>query len=620
MRWFIASIFITSLMALPVSFLVVPIVFRHKMISQLDAANLSDREAALRFVRLRAGKDEAVLRDTLTFLATARPMAVVEVAHELERAKAWSPAITGESLWLRWIDALSQDEAPAQRENAATLIAEIPMESVRDDAAALLTKLAKDENIGVRYQAVLSAAALVGRLHDRPVSSVTTTLRGIIVHAAMSETPEFSRRAVLLAAFTGGLDDAVLPPTDSASLLLARRWAKAVTAAPSTQPNAWRYAIANFAALRGDDSATPVTAENLADALANELEDGMRDGAGSDFAAAKRLQRLVLCDPTPFAQSARNERLDAALARLAVLDVNEPGQRPLALAAINRLGARPRFTLDLGEIDWLTALAWLESPRTPALRWKEPVPGRDNDLPDALQLAIIRAAPGATADDLLPLLSSNETHVRDLACVTVIERFGQDDALRRLVRDSLLNYSDDAKRSGAVLSGLTGVGMNLLKSRAELEDVWTVLQIMRLGLWLQGRQPSLDGRAADFWMRKDIPKSTLLFVLLHRDPRTAMNLLLHPRGEPLLDVIDLLNTKRWWPVLSRHLPDDAPPFWVWADEGFQAFQLDTLRAWYIVNGHRMETPSVAPLKRNLEIEPPTTRTSPASRPKSVEHS
>lgn len=609
MRWFIASIIITSGLALPASFLLVPIAFRHKMISQLDSPVSADREAALRFVRLRAGKDPAVLQATLAFLAKANPADIIDAAHQLERAKVWTPAIAGDALWLRWIDALTQDKLSAQRENAATLIAELPAGLVNHDAISLLTKLAKDEEIGVRYQALLTAAALVGRLREQAGGPELAQLREIVSHMAMRETPELARRATLLAAFTGGLDFSQLQPTDDESLILARRWAQTLNPAQATLPDASRdrnslqYTFANYIAVRGDDDAS-LTPANFADALTKDLEEALHDNRWSDLAAARRLQRLILCDPTSLPNASRSERLDSAIARFAAMDANDPALQPITLAAINRLGAKPAFSLDTGEVDWLVALAWLESPREPVMRWKQPVPGRDNDLPNALQLAIIRAAPGATADELLPLLAATEPHVRDLACVTVLERFNDDDSLKKLVRSSLLNYSDEAKQSGAVLSGLTGVGGNVLKTRAELEDIWTVLQIMRLGLWLQGKQSSLDGRAADFWMRKDIPKCTLLYILLHRDPRTAFNLILHPRGEPLFDVIDLLNTRRWWAVLSRHLPADAPPFWAWADPDFQAFQLDTLRAWYIVNGHRMDNPLIAPRVRSVDVDPP----------------
>ena len=54
------------------------------------------------------------------------------------------------------------------------------------------------------------------------------------------------------------------------------------------------------------------------------------------------------------------------------------------------------------------------------------------------------------------------------------------------------------------------------------------------------------------------------------------------RGGPRLDEPSvnwpLLVGDRWWHVLRRYLPADAPPLWLWADPQLQAFQLDALHS------------------------------------------
>ena len=133
-----------------------------------------------------------------------------------------------------------------------------------------------------------------------------------------------------------------------------------------------------------------------------------------------------------------------------------------------------------------------------------------------------------------------------------------------------------------MLAGLTGLQAELLRDRANSEDQWHVQTIMRLGLWMQGQEPSFEAEMPALLTRDDLPATTLLLALLHMDRLGALDRLLAPQREPSVDLVELFDRWRWWVVVEGYLPEDAPPFWVWADPQLQQFQVDVLRDWWLI--------------------------------------
>jgi hypothetical protein len=127
----------------------------------------------------------------------------------------------------------------------------------------------------------------------------------------------------------------------------------------------------------------------------------------------------------------------------------------------------------------------------------------------------------------------------------------------------------------------------LLAEREVVEDIWTVAMVQRLGLWMAGDDTAIDIPATSLLTRSDLPKTTIILAMLHRKDYAALNALLNPRGETGFDLVELLDQSRWWWVLSRYLPDDAPPVWVWADSDLEQFQIDVLRDWYLTHRQRL---------------------------------
>ena len=230
---------------------------------------------------------------------------------------------------------------------------------------------------------------------------------------------------------------------------------------------------------------------------------------------------------------------------------------------------------------------------------------------DTLRIAAVAATSAPSPADLRSALDSSMPAVRDAACVVAAERFSgeQNEAL---IKSLLTDFSDDAKRSGAILAGLTGLQSQLLEKKMQDEDIWAVRQIHRLGVWMQGRLPEMDEQVQGLLTRDDLPTTTILLAMLHRTPIDALDIILSPRADELqldsaslslpeseggapVSLKKLLVHYRWHRVLRQYLPDDAPPLFLWANDDLQQFQIDVLRNWYLVSRHM--------LKRRTDLAP-----------------
>lgn len=146
--------------------------------------------------------------------------------------------------------------------------------------------------------------------------------------------------------------------------------------------------------------------------------------------------------------------------------------------------------------------------------------------------------------------------------------------------------------------------VDALRARAEHESDWPTRQVYRLALWMRDDAPPGPGSAADstpnddddadfadfalaLLQRRDVPAPTVLHALLHTGHAdAALSWLFNPAGEPPVDLDDLLVRRRWWTVLDRYAPPDAPPLWPAAPAELRRFQLDVWREWVLVAAGR----------------------------------
>ena len=283
--------------------------------------------------------------------------------------------------------------------------------------------------------------------------------------------------------------------------------------------------------------------------------------------------------PGPNAAATQPTLHAGALKPFLSTDPNNASLRAISLSAGYRLGVRVPKLPELSEY-WsqLTTLAAIESPRLsirdlPINEWV--------DVPDVLRIMAVRAVAAPSPDDLFPVFASEESTIRDLACVVAAERFTPEQNAG-LVKRALTDFNDNAKMTGAILAGLTGQNIAFLGERQTKEDQWLVKQVMSLGLWMQGKAPGMNETSIALLTRDDMPRSTLLLAMIHCKLPQGKEYLFNPRGEPSLNLRQLFDQNRWWPALRRYLSPDAPPFWIWADTDLTQFQVDVLRDWYLI--------------------------------------
>lgn len=232
--------------------------------------------------------------------------------------------------------------------------------------------------------------------------------------------------------------------------------------------------------------------------------------------------------------------------------------------------------------DVVHQLAWLEKIGVGAV----PMPDLTDDTPDLIRLHSVRVGEDATPDDLLRVFNADAPEMRDLACVTAIARF-TDEQNRELAKELILRFTNAYRTSGAILAGLLPTEaiderlFELLQLRADSGDDWIVQQHYKLALAMHGL--AQDGFNPQALMgRRDIPKTTMIFALAHTGDLAGFDWLLNPFAEPPVDLVLVFDAMRYWPVVRRYLPD-APEFSYWATAPVQRTEIEVLRDWYLLN-------------------------------------
>ena len=564
--WLIATLMFNVAVTVPLAYLIVPHLRRSYHLAQLTSVHPERRQAALGHVTSRVATDPRVSRGALAKLAqTTEPILFGQIVDALDGAGRWRRPTVPADLWLAWLRLIASDVDPEARILVAQRTGQLHRLSDDPRVPSLLAKLVDDQNPDVRYNALVATAELA------TIGSDPTPYWSLIERATNDPQPQIARQAWLLA----GLLTIPINPKQN--------W--------QTQPAPVNEAML-WARLQTTQAAAPIGLEVLQDPSADPSLAAMaiyglnptrlntvnlgHDGLGLSSwrwilkVELERLAEARRCHPTTIDGASIWNLPGCPVTHRCAMAY----RLGLAIADPN-LSHRFEDSVDSG----LIQLAALEGQR---------VGIHDIDVTDHMPPMVRWAAIAATKDpdpeDLFPLCVSDQAQMRDLACLIAAQRLTQGEQ-HQLVGRLLPHFNDHAKMSGAILSGLTGTQSRLLARRSDAEDVWLVRQIQRLGLWMQGRLDTLDPQT--LLQRADVPKSTVLLAMLHRDRIDALDYLFNPRGEPLIDLVQLLDHYRWWHVLRCYLPNDAPPFWLWADPALKAFQVEVLRNWYLVQRRKL---------------------------------
>ncbi len=187
---------------------------------------------------------------------------------------------------------------------------------------------------------------------------------------------------------------------------------------------------------------------------------------------------------------------------------------------------------------------------------------------------------------ILALLLSPDAPLRDVGCVLAVRDLEPGDLIR-LIPELLSDTTDDARMAGAILVGVTGLHTDLLHQQIDSQTDWVTASVMKLGLWMHSDEMAGEVQPEALLAHGDVPRTTVILAMLHRQDAQALEVLLNPRGETPDDLALLLENYGWWRVLDRYLPEDAPRWQSDTNASEQQLQIDLLRDWYLVNRYRL---------------------------------
>ncbi len=635
----VASLFIVNTLVVVTSKYFLPYVYRWRAIGQLTSDDPQVRAQAFAYVVHRHASDPGIIREAWDRLSSSSDAIFVEFFLTMDHEGLWRREMVPVDAWLRWIGLITSDADAEERVRAAQLLADLPSLAADPRVLASFEKLTADAQPEVRYNALVCAAELRGRL--RPTSGVSGRqldaaagqaigrYDAMIIGLAGDRTPMIARHAWMLLAFIDpdsgfAADFSRAGDADVAEAMLftalrtnpdtpapAIRALKDEAAAPVVRAAA-AYALSQSDSPLATDALAKLIAQGpSAVTEANQLACwrailGIRLDAKADITDLKSPARAALLTFT--SQCKLTDYHDNVLVRPLILACVLRDRRLLTDAALK--GSEIVLIAD-DPLAWLASLEGV--PAAVAQKRDEPVKGGPTKTMAApLALAAFRAMAEPKPEHVLPLLAHDEAVVRDQACIAAVQRLTKDQVaalVRRLLQppprpvkgkdvdldQPIFRYHDGAKISAAILSGLAGVEAELVDRTIEqFADRPRIGDMMKLGQWMRTAPASRTARTAPqaedyahhaekMLMLDDFPRSTILLAMLHVRHPTALEHLLRPRAEANPETIKLLDEERWCSVLEHFLPPDAPKLWVWGDPQLARFQLDLLRDWYLLN-------------------------------------
>lgn len=513
-----------------------------------------------------------------------------------DEAGHWDGAHVAPAAHRRRIRLLFEHAEAAKRVEAIERLGRHPDLDGDTGIAALLATAVEDPDTTVRNAALAYASRRL--LSAAKATPEADGAAAIIVKATGDRTPAIAFRAWVLLA------------------LLAQEGVATITAAPDPASLPPAVGMAAVWATGQESQSPPPTGATFAEsaflgiqAYAKTTRCGENTAAFLDAAFERVTQRLLSGPSTPqrdvliawrlmlsrrHLQQACGEAVSAdpvrKLRRALPKDPHFDTLRTVAAFC------DPAPVLDAGPLNTPARHAALEGAAGLAL----PLAPRDDDAP-IVKVWAIEAAATPEADWLGAAFRSASPPLRQRACLAARQRL-DGPALDAVIHHLLVDYDDDARRSGSLLAGLTGRRSQLLQARLAIETERPLRIYMQTGLWMQGRVAKaatadtfdLARHGAAFVLAGDLPRTTFMLALLHRavtDRGTASRedfatiltnwFLLEGRGD--VDLLDLFVRQRWWQVAATYAPRSAPPLWIWGDTALIDFQLDVLKAWGLLH-------------------------------------
>lgn len=666
LRLLIVSLLITG--SLPILALIyMPPIYHRLMMQRLTSPNLEHREQALNYLLVRGPEDEKLVRFAAGRLDEAADDVFEAIKGALDQLGRWQRPPVSDQAWLRWLNNLAQSDETNARLFVATRLG-LETDLIGNEAVEpLWQQLSEDASEAVRYEMVFATARWLRHDPDAVIPQVLLTAK------IGDQSPRVSRDAAIL---TGHVQPwvtgfqarpAAAPPGTGMAMVWTGittnpdRAGMAINLALDESVPVRLRATAAWAALKSEDPDADGLLPAFLDRVDGRLEEVpaellwvllrfSRDDEQADqqvrqwlleFEADESSWRrlrgplwgLAHHRPLLFLELARHPSIRATLEHEGPESEpqrEEPSDHDSDADSGDTSGAASGGRL--AERWVMDAIAWQAAKESGLLP-----PDVEALLPESLRfvaagepwlLARAQGREKLTPGDLWPLLVSPISTYRDQAALLAAQRLSPEQN-QQLIRHLLVDLSEPARFSGAVLSGLTGIRPtmrldgreeDLLRLRLQsARDTRQGMQqrMMELGLWMQGAV-EIDPLRFSAWLLGDqMPRSTVLMTLLQRNDLRALEHLFdlqHPMDLPRsaldlrspetrrrqemewtgeqgsastvdaesLALTDLLIRFRWLSVLERHLHPSAPRPDLWTDLWLAEFQIELLRYWFLV--------------------------------------
>jgi len=555
----------------------------------------------------------------------------LDIVALLEHRLLWSESRVPTDSWLTWLTVLASSGDELTQHQAARRLGELPELADDPRVREALTRLADSEHDSVRAM-VLNACAGYAKIAED-----TTGYEQVIFELGDDANKVIARRAWLIVGHLNPLSGYAVNWKDADPFVAeAMLWA-AVKTNPGNHKPAVEAIIKHGMKREGLLALEPATNMYLM-----KLEQDMKAGelvsqAGSltpDFTAAWRailsvdpfagdheywvvqLYNATKNKPYPFNAWTQEQRAQYTQTFL---------NRYLAVTyRFNEFFPPENHELSISE----TALAELAAVEGWALDKFSPNPFRAPRTPFAQLIAAASGIETGSLQELVSRINMEQTAFADLMTIALMHDQGQ--TASRWLRSGPTPLKSSAVLATGIIGErpemITGITANFLRENPDIDretlramtdaelaehglsrvDALTALleaaeaappsadrsgeaKLLRLGLWMRGDLgDDFTPEAEAMLFDDELPTSTVLMALLHKQRPIALEYLFGDLVRPRPDLGELFIGQRFWHVFRRFVDTADLPLWLWGDPEAQAFQLEAMRQWYAVNRWKIE--------------------------------
>lgn len=572
-------------------------------------------------------------RALLASIPLPRDPSALATVKLLEERLLWSEQLVPVDKWLNWLSVLSKSDSEITQHKAARLLGDLPDEADNPLVVQGLERLAQSRHDSVRAQA-LTAAAGYARIAKDPVG-----YEQIIFHLGQDKNKTIARRAWLVVGHLNPFSGfAVNWKEADAFVAEAMLWAAVKTNPENPKPamdalGSTGHAAAAMLALsqsRTYDYSDLLVHKDIE--LPTRL---MMESPGQAKAVWRSILALHPHLPDPEAwyvnmydYTKSYNALNAKFGDESV-EIDERYRVSFYLASCYRRNETSATETDFSLTESEQAAAKLAAVEGRVI---EPF-GDQHPLPNALPpIASLIAGlhPESPQDyaDLAGRVDLATPWVADLAALgmsihdsEVSDRWlhsgmgplkvtaaishalsGGDPTLITGVTAQLLRDNPEIDReelramSDAQLAGLGLKRVDALRALLEAAEAappsagrQSEAKLLRLALWMRGDLgEDFTPQAEAMLFDDELPTSTVLMALLHKQRPIALEYLFGDLVQPRPDLGELFIQQRYWHVFRRFVDTSDLTLWLWGDPEAQAFQLEAMRQWYAVNRWKIE--------------------------------